>query len=228
MAHENTKPDGPLLTKPCECETQLQRTDAISSIAQPVEAAEVRAITIQPNNVNNPRYDGRCVFFTAAEFLDKFEQYLQIEKRDLRDKERIGIIYECLQGEPKLWFRAFQYRFNSWKTFKRLFLNRFWGCLEQRTFMAKMMHGSYVQKGRKSRMSAYFIRFLINAQYLELPPTEDKVIRMMTKHFPSHVQDQLEYNQDIAAVYNTLVMMDLTENESPSSSQHDRSGEGKL
>ena len=179
-------------------------------------------------NVTKPRFDGRCEYFTAAEFLDRFDQYLIFENRELKDDERIGVMYECLQGEPKLWFRAFKYRFSSWRVFKQLFLMRFWGCAGQRNFMSKMVNGTYVQKGRKSRMSAYFIRFLNNAQYLELPPTEDKVIRLMMNHFPADVQDLLQHNRDITSVYNTLVMVDQAANVSLSSSQNDRSGGGKL
>ena len=186
------------------------------------------AIFIRTDKVTKPHYDGRCEHFTAAEFQNRFDQYVMIEQRELKDNGRIDLVYECLRGEPKLWFRAFQYQFDSWATFKQSFLKRFWGCPEQRSFMTTMVNGSYVRKGKKSCMSAYFLHFLVNAQYMELPPTEEKLIHLMMHHFPSHVRELLKYSRDMTAVYNTLVMMDRTENTASTPSLNDRAGGGKL
>lgn len=203
-----------------------ERTDNILPTVQPV-VVDRKPITIRsPCDVSKPRYDGRCEYFTAAEFLDQFDQYVCSKNQEMEGGDRIAAVYECLQGAPKLWFRAFKYRFDSWETFKRLFLMRFWGCFEQRDFMNKLMNGKYTQRGKQPCMAAYFTRFVINAQYLELPPTEDKLIRLMAGHFPTDVQELLEYNQDIATAYNTLVMMDQTDKVSSPSSHNDRSGGG--
>lgn len=187
---------------------------------------ERKTIVIKPSTIRKPRYDGRCEYYTAAEFLDCFDHYVRAENLLQTDKDRIEAVNECLQGEPKLWCRAFRYRFDSWKTFERLFLARFWGCQQQRKFMDKLLHGKYVQQGKRCRMAAYFTRLLINAQHLQLPPAEDRLVRMIMGHFPSNVQELLMYSSDIGSAYNILVIMDQKNNKYSELSHNDRSGGG--
>lgn len=214
---------------PCLETSNHEIPEETENTLPPTEPAtmESKTIIIQPSNVAKPRYDGRCEYFTAAEFLNRFDHYVMTAKQARNDEERIEAVYDCLLGEPKLWFRAFRYRFDKWDTFQRLFLMRFWGYQDQRKFMAKLLHGKYEQRGKRRRMAAYFTRLLINAQYLQLPPTEDKLIRTIAEHFPPNVQEVLAYNNDIGSFYNSLVTMDQMDIESSGiTSQNDRSGGG--
>lgn len=171
------------------------------------------------SSIKRPIYNGKCDQFTAAEFLERFEAYIHMKSESPSNACLLGSVFDCLSGEPKVWYRAFSYKFTDWGTFKILFLKRFWGNTAQRAFMEHLQRGSYEKKGGSSKMSSYFARIVNKSRYLAVPPTEEKLLFLVKFHFPRKLQNVLSTLTELEQVYNYLAEEDLVQNSSSNVNQ---------
>lgn len=179
------------------------------NIHVPVAKAD---ITIMTNNIQKPWFTSNSDFFTTAEFLERFEKYSHVQNAGATDSWMISMVYDCLSGSPKIWYRMYSYKFVSWDLFKMLFLKQFWGNRRQREFKNLLHSGTYEQKGKTSKMSTYFARMLSKARYMTLPPTECEILSLLTEHFPKPIREDLRHANSIETFYDFLIEEDLARN----------------
>lgn len=155
--------------------------------------------------VAKPSYSGRSTFFTAAEFIRRYNVYIELVFGIVSDHFKLVFVPQCLSGPAKLWYRALSYQFSDWKTFTDMFLRHFWSQHEQHSFRHQISFGCYQPKSKKSRMSEYFLLFVNKTQRMYSPPMEAEFVKCLSAHFPPNVAKRLTGIRNILEAYEVLL-----------------------
>lgn len=215
-AENKADQDRPSPSKPSEQQQNAQntqpRTQQLSakeqlqnSVAHPDLFVDHKKTTAA---VNRPSYSGKSEYFTAAEFLQLYESYLDLSFGRTSNAFKLKFVPQCLVGPARLWFRALSYLLYDWCQFKQLFLKHFWSERMQHSFSEKISFGQYVQKSEKTRMSEYFLLNITKARYLNYPPPEGQLVKNLSWHFPLNIRHRMAGLNSIACAYEFLLEED--------------------
>lgn len=191
------------LIPPPPTKEQSTQTEADTEQTKPA-----KSISLSTAMIEKPTYSGRSLFFTAAEFVQRYDTFLEMSFGVVGDDFRLKYVCQCLIGPARLWYRALQHNFVDWTGFVRMFLRRFWSQNEQYSFEQQISFGSYETRSRTSRMSDYFLLFVNKARNLDKPPTEADFIKRLSSHFPVFISSRMVHRRSILEAYEFLVEED--------------------
>lgn len=118
-------------------------------------------------------------------FIEKLSETFQ-EALVPQDKE-VKLALSALRGSSVEYFDIHKRKLNSFRDFKRLFLDKYWGLEIQREVYRKIQFGSYVQGSREE----YFIKLVKEARYLNPPLEDEEILELISGHFDLETQKGL-------------------------------------
>jgi hypothetical protein len=107
--------------------------------------------TVQPSfqHVSKPMFCGKSSDAHPMDFLHELDDYIQ--QMGGTESQKLNRVLTCLQGEPRVFARAFKYKYSTFADFKKLFRNRYWALKKQREVCEKLQKCSY----KSTRGSSY-------------------------------------------------------------------------
>nr|CAI5833877.1 unnamed protein product [Callosobruchus analis] len=118
-------------------------------------------------------------------FLKKIKKVF--EEAGVPTDNRVGLAVSCLKGAAADWAEAKEDTFGNFEEFQRAFIARFWGVDKERDLYLHLCYGKF----ERGSLSEYFLNLIKQASFLSEEIPEEKLTKMISKHFPSEVQSGL-------------------------------------
>nr|CAI5868790.1 unnamed protein product [Callosobruchus analis] len=115
-------------------------------------------------------------------FVRRVEKIFQ--EASVPEQRKIGLALTCLRGSAADWASIKEASFTSYSIFREMFINRFWGVDRQRDLFLHLSYGKFESGSR----AEYFLNLVNQASFLSEPIPEQKLIKMLAKHFPPDIQ----------------------------------------
>lgn len=163
--------------------------------------------------LDKPTFTGnKSVDSNPLEFLRELEEY--VFSFGGTHTQRLNLALSCLQGEARLFARAFRDQFETFEDFKILFHNHYWNHDVQRKVREELFKGVYKRRHR-SNMAEHFLRVWTKIQKISVRPTERAFLNEIGHHFPRPIQHALRSLGDgtIWTAYQILLEEDRFEND---------------
>nr|CAH7765636.1 unnamed protein product [Callosobruchus chinensis] len=115
-------------------------------------------------------------------FLRLIEKIFQ--ETGVPEQRKIGLAITCLRGSATDWASIKEKSFTSYGIFREMFINRFWGVDKQRDLFLHLNYGKFESGSR----AEYFLNLVNQASFLSESIPEEKLIKMLAKHFSPDIQ----------------------------------------
>nr|CAH7729530.1 unnamed protein product [Callosobruchus chinensis] len=115
-------------------------------------------------------------------FLRRIEKIFQ--EAGVPEQRKIGLAITCLRGSATDWASIKEKSFTSYGIFREMFINRFWGVDKQRDLFLHLNYGKFESGSR----AEYFLNLVNQASFLSESIPEEKLIKMLAKHFSPDIQ----------------------------------------
>jgi hypothetical protein len=168
---------------------QQETTSSSENFNSFVPANDISTVQSSFQHVSKPMFCGKSSDAHPMDFLHELDDYIQ--QMGGTENQKLNRVLTCLQGEPRVFARAFKYKYSTFADFKKLFRNRYWALEKQREVCEKLQKCSYKSSRGSSHMAEYFLRWLAKSNYLDVSPSKQSFLRQIAYHFPPHVQQSL-------------------------------------
>jgi hypothetical protein len=157
-----------------EMKKQVDNASRELSIHQYLSHNEV-ILPIFEENVTNPVYH-----------LKQLDEYMQM--RNIPESIKLTVAYRSLKGEGcKIWIETMNSQIHDYNMFKREMLRNWWFPSEQNNVRCKIDQDRYEHQSHLS-LSAYFMKYVTLASYLDVKFSEDELVEALLPHFPFYIQ----------------------------------------
>jgi hypothetical protein len=172
----------------------------------------VTARTMQPP-VNKPTFSANSTDINPLEFLRELEDY--VTSFGGSAQQQLNLVMSCLQGEARVFAKAFRFEYNDFDEFKAIFRENYWNGETQREIREDLFRGSYKPRNGRSNMAEYFLRMLAKIQSIDIQPSPKEFLIEIGRHFPRTTQHALRSMGDgtIKTAHQILNEEDRIEND---------------
>nr|CAH7765237.1 unnamed protein product [Callosobruchus chinensis] len=100
------------------------------------------------------------------------------------ENHRVGLAISGLRGTAADWASIKEDSFPTFTDFEHAFIERYWGMAKQRDLFLNLSYGRH----ESGSLSKYFMNLVNQANFLTERILEEKLTKMLSKHFPSEIQ----------------------------------------
>nr|CAH7762550.1 unnamed protein product [Callosobruchus chinensis] len=100
------------------------------------------------------------------------------------ENHRVGLAISCLRGTAADWASIKEDSFPTFTDFEHAFIEQYWGMAKQRDLFLNLSYGRH----ESGSLSEYFMNLVNQANFLTERIPEEKLTKMLSKHFPSEIQ----------------------------------------
>nr|CAI5855734.1 unnamed protein product [Callosobruchus analis] len=115
-------------------------------------------------------------------FLKKIKKLF--DEAGVPEQSKVSLVVACMKGAAADWAAIKEPSLDTFAKFERDFIARFWGLNAQRELFLELNYGKYEMGSR----AEYFSDLFVKAGFLTERIPEDKLIRMIGKHFSTEIQ----------------------------------------
>jgi hypothetical protein len=160
-----------------------QKTDKITPVLRYASANQYMG----NSKIALPLFDENTV--NPVFHLKQLDTYMRL--RNIPDEIKLTLAFRSLVGETRqAWVETMMEQIIDYPGFKRELLKMWWSPSKQSLVRCQLCQGKYNQHMNLS-LSAYFLKQVTMASYLEPKPTEIEIIEAPRFHYPIDIQKSL-------------------------------------
>ena len=153
-------------------------------------------------------------------FLKDFERY--ISAIDITANDYNYIIYACLDGIAREWWELVSQNDENISSFGEKFIKKYWNenvCFQ---ISSNLQFGRHISNGNLSRVE-YAIKMINNANDLIPPPSENKIVAKLSRHFHDDVRTTIII-RNVRTFENLIELLDAFDQSGSSNMNSDNNG----